>query len=72
MNMLPLDARVLTLENRVNKIETESTVSDVHRKNVERRLDAIEDTLKWLSRLILGALIMALIAFVVKGGLGGA
>lgn len=64
-----LDARVTVLEGRISKVETDRDVSDVHRRNVERRLDAIEDTLKWLSRLILGALIMALLAFIFQGGL---
>jgi hypothetical protein len=36
--------------------------------NVTERLSYIEDTLKWVVRLILGALIMAVIAFALSGG----
>jgi hypothetical protein len=39
--------------------------------NVEKRLGSIEDTLKWLVRLILSALILALMGFAIGGGLAG-
>lgn len=38
-------------------------------KNIDKRLSGIEDTLKWLVRLVIGALIMAVIGFALKGGL---
>jgi hypothetical protein len=43
-------------------------VDEVHRHNVEKRLGSIEDTLKWLVRLVLGALIAAALALVVGSG----
>lgn len=49
-------------------LETKRAVSDVHGQNVEKRLGAIEDTLKWLSRLIVGALILAAVGFALSGG----
>ncbi len=57
------------IERRLQTQEMFSAVEEVHRVNVEKRLTAIEDTLKWLVRLIVGALIMAAIAYAVQGGL---
>ncbi len=56
------------LEARVRTLETRSAVDDVHRANVEKRLGAIEDTLKWLVRLVFGALLLAVITYGVRGG----
>lgn len=60
------------IERRLSAIETRSAVDEVHRHNVEKRLGSIEDTLKWLVRLVLGALIAAALALVVGGGIAPA
>ena len=57
------------IERRLSAIETRNAVDEVHRHNVEKRLGSIEDTLKWLVRLVLGALIAAALALVVFSGL---
>ena len=62
------DETLRALEKRVTALETRGAVDDVHRLNVTTRLDAIEDTLKWLVRLIIGALIMAAVGFALQGG----
>jgi len=61
--------RIERLEKRVVALETQGAIDDVHRDNVGKRLSSIEDTLKWLVRLVLGGLLMAGIAFVVQGGI---
>jgi hypothetical protein len=58
------------VDRRVAALETRTAVDEVHRAMVERRLHAIEDTLKWLVRLVFGGLILSLMGFAVKGGLG--
>jgi hypothetical protein len=57
------------IERHLSAIETRNAVDEVHRRNVEKRLGSIEDTLKWLVRLVLGALIAAALALVVGSGL---
>ncbi len=56
------------LNARVTVLETKSAVDEVHRGNVEKRLGGIEDTLKWLVRLIVGALLMGALAYALGGG----
>ena len=56
-------------EARLMRLETRNAVDEVHRGNVSDRLGAIEDTLKWLVRLIIGGLLMAGLTYAVQGGL---
>lgn len=63
--------RVEALERRVGGIEMSAAIANVHNTNVEKRLSSIEDTLKWLVRLILGALVLGLLGFIISGGVAG-
>lgn len=56
------------LDRRIIALETRNAVDEVLRLNVKDRLTAIEDTLKWLVRLIIGGLLMAGLTYVVQGG----
>jgi hypothetical protein len=56
------------LERRIIALEMRNAVDDVHRANVATRLGAIEDTLKWLVRLVIGGLLMAGLTYAVGGG----
>jgi hypothetical protein len=55
-------------ERRIVALETRNAVDEVHRVNVASRLSAIEDTLKWLVRLIIGGLLMAGLTYALQGG----
>ncbi|WP_342070753.1 pseudouridine synthase [Yoonia algicola] len=57
------------LERRIIAIEMRNAVDEVHRANVAVRLGAIEDTLKWLVRLVIGGLLLAGLTYAVQGGL---
>lgn len=63
------DERAEVLEARIVALETRNAVDEVHRANVADRLGAIEDTLKWLVRLVVGGLLMAALTYAVQGGL---
>ena len=56
------------LERRIIALETRNAVDEVLRLNVKDRLTAIEDTLKWLVRLVIGGLLMAGLTYAVQGG----
>jgi hypothetical protein len=58
-------------ERRLAALETRTAVDEVHRAMVEKRLQAIEDTLRWLVRLVIGALLLAIVGFAIRGGLHG-
>ncbi len=58
-----------TVETRLIAAETRNAVDEVHRQNVEMRLGSIEDILKWLVRLILGALVLAILGVAFKSGI---
>ncbi len=58
-----------SIEKRLQSLELRNAVDEVHRCNVEDRLGSIEDTLKWLVRLIIGALLMAVVAYALQGGI---
>ena len=63
-----LEADIKALSGRLTVLEIKGAADEVHRANVENRLGAIEDTLKWLVRLIIGAIILAIIGFAISGG----
>lgn len=56
------------IERRIIALETRNAVDEVHRVNVAHRLGAIEDTLKWLVRLIIGGILMAVLTYIMQGG----
>jgi len=57
------------MRERVAKLEVSKAVDAVHHESVNKRLGSIEGTLQWLVRLIIGALILALMGFIVGGGI---
>ena len=63
-----VDDKLADIESRIAHIEKNAAVEEVHRTNVEARLTKIEANLTWLIRLILGALIMAVLSFALSGG----
>ncbi len=54
---------------RLAALETKGAADAVHRANVADRLAEIEDLLKWVVRLIIGAFLMSAVAFMLRGGL---
>lgn len=65
----PQARKVEELDRRVTLLEREQAVVGVEFLSVKSDLKEIKDALKWVTRLIIGALIAALMAFVVGGGI---
>ena len=57
------------VEKRLIALETQNAVNTVHQVNVGDRLSSIEDTLKWLMRLVIGGLLVGVLTYVLQGGL---
>lgn len=62
-------ARIDVQEGRITKLETHAAVATERSEHIQKSLDKIESGQSWLIRLILGAIILAVIAFAMKGGL---
>lgn len=57
------------VERRLNDLEKQLAVDQVHQRNVELRLKGIEDALKWIVRLLIGGILTAALAYALQGGL---
>lgn len=64
-----LEKEYVQINTRLFGVEEKNAVDEVHRVNVEKRLLAIEESLKWLVRLIIGAIVLSAMAFVMNGGI---
>lgn len=64
-----LEKEYVQINTRLFGVEEKNAVDEVHRINVEKRLLAIEESLKWLVRLIIGAIVLSAMAFVMNGGI---
>ena len=62
------DRRFAEFAARLSVLETAHAVDTVHRTNIEKRLAGIEDTLRWLVRIVVGAIVVAVIGYALKGG----
>lgn len=61
--------RLDKIETRLTVVETRVAVAAAHQGNTADRLSGIEDTLKWLVRLVLGGLILGMMTYILQGGL---
>lgn len=67
-----LDSALLELQRRVSKIENDKLDQD-DKHNFDSRIGQLEDDKKWLIRLIIGFIVLAVLGliFVTNGGGGG-
>ena len=63
-----LQRQMEALGERVTEIEKSHSIADVVVQNIDRRLGGIEDSQKWIVRLILAAIITGLLGIVLVGG----
>lgn len=66
-----IQCQLEAVEVRVVSVEKSHSIADVVVSNIDRRLGSIEDSQKWIVRLIVGSIILALIGLAVMSG-GGA
>lgn len=66
------DAAFEALKNRVVEIQKVQAVKSATDEAIETRLDKMEGSIVWLTRTVLAAIILAVVAFIIKGGLNGA
>ena len=56
-------------ETRLSRLELESAVEAERYRQLTERLDSIDGHLGWIFKSVLGAIIIAVVTFIVKGGL---
>ena len=59
------------LKDRVVQVERNQAVKTATDEAIETRLAKMEASIVWLTRTVLGAIILAVIAFLIKGGFSG-
>lgn len=64
-----LEDEVSSIKNRVVELEKSSAISHVEFLSVKNDLSDIKESLSWVIKLIIGALILAIIGFALGGGL---
>ena len=65
------EERLRHMEQQLSDIRVDMAGIKVEMKNLDTRLEKIEDTLKWIVRLVIGTPLGALALYLVKGGFGG-
>lgn len=56
-------------EQRLAKLEIHAAGETVRSQNIERSLTDIQDGIKWITRIVVGALVAAVLAYMLKGGM---
>ncbi|MDQ0158797.1 hemolysin XhlA family protein [Alkalibacillus salilacus] len=56
------------LDNRVGDLENRQTRTETRTDHLENKLDKIESNTTWILRLIIGAILMALLSLVITQG----
>ena len=56
--------RLSAQQVRITEVEKTHSINDVIMSHIDKRLSSIEETLKWIMRIIVGAIILALLGLV--------
>ncbi len=57
------------VHQRINAVNQRVTVLETDLPHIRRTVEKIDGSITWAVRLIVGAIIMALVAFILRGGL---
>lgn len=63
-----MEPRVSKLEADMSDVKTRLAVAESNIKDVREDLSSIKNNTTWILRLIIGAVIMAVLALIFKGG----
>ena len=59
------------VRERVSKVERDQAVKVATDEGIEERLTKIENSIVWLTRTIVGAIVLSVLAFFIKNGGAG-
>lgn len=63
---MDVESRVLSLEGRVSSLESRVAVAENNIDTINRKLDKIESNTTWVLRLVIGAIILAIVGFLIS------
>lgn len=58
--------RIDSLETRVTNLETRVAVAENNIENINKKLDKIDNNTTWLLRIVIGAIILAVLGFIIQ------
>ncbi|MED4888925.1 hemolysin XhlA family protein [Lysinibacillus fusiformis] len=64
-----MDQRIERLETDMTDVKTRLAVAESNIKEIREDIGGIKDNTTWILRLLIGGLVGALVAFIIKGGL---
>lgn len=65
---MEVNKRVVKLESDVSDLKTRMAVAEAGIKDVKEDLSSIKNNTSWILRLIVGAIVTALLGLIIKGG----
>lgn len=63
------EEQFMKLEARVSVLERNESAAMVTSANIDRRLQSIESSVKWLIQLVIGGFLTAMVALLMEGGI---
>lgn len=66
---MEVNERVIKLESDVSDLKTRMAVAEAGIKDVKEDLSSIKNNTNWILRLIVGAIVTALLGLIIKGGM---
>jgi hypothetical protein len=63
-----LDSNIIRIDKELTELELLVSQEQIRKENNERRVVALESTLNWIVRLIVGAVLLALLGLVLQNG----
>ncbi|MDX8367866.1 hemolysin XhlA family protein [Cytobacillus sp. IB215665] len=64
-----MEQRLASMEKRMNKVEQRLAVAESNIKDIKETLSSIKNNTTWIIRLIIGAIIMAVLGLLIQGGI---
>lgn len=63
-----MDQRVEKLEVEMSDVKTRLAVAESNIKDIKEDISSIKSNTTWLLRIVLGAIVLAIMGLVIKGG----
>jgi hypothetical protein len=64
-----LEDEVIVLKTEMSDVKTRLAVAESNIKDIKETLSSIKNNTTWIIRLVLGAIILAVLGFIMEGGL---